>query len=359
VGRRVTAVKVIDASRDPRWDRFVERHPDATVYHLAAWSEIMSYAFRFKPEYLAAEGGDGELRGVMPLVARTTPVRGSILVSLPWLRAGGPLAADAETEAELLNAACVRADGQGRTLTLDSAYGELDRDVPGLACVPRVPTWIADLPEGPEAVPDWLGERSKNIRRGVKRARDHGVTVRLSESEGDLRTFFGMYLRTMRKHRSLPRPWRQLTSARRLLGPRIFRLFVAERDGSSIAGGVFHTFGETMDLLYNASDDRALDHRPNHALYSEVVAWAAANGMKKLDFGGAPVDSSLANFKAQWGGVEAARYCYEHDPRKAQGEPGSDETRMLSNPSELVDRLWGKAPLPLTRLAGAISFRYL
>lgn len=355
----MTTATVIDASRDPRWDRFVAQHPDATVYHLAAWSEIISDAFRFEPWYLAVEGDDDELRGVMPLMARKTPVRGSILVSLPWLRAGGPLAADTEAEAELLKAACALADEQGRRLTLDSAYGELDRAAPGLVRVPRVPTWIADLPEGQEGTPDWLAARSKNIRRGVKRAADRGVTVRVSDSEDDLRTFFGMYLRTMRKHRSLPRPWRQLSSARRLLGPEIFRLFVAEKDGGQLAGGVFHVFGETMDLLYNASDDRALEHRPNHALYSEVVAWGAENGVRKLDFGGAPVDSSLANFKAQWGGVEVPRYCYERDPHKAEGEPGSDETRMLRNRGELVDRLWGRAPLPLTRLAGAVSFRYL
>lgn len=355
----VSGVRIVEADRDPRWDRFVTQHPDGTVYHLSAWSTILSRAYRFKPECLAVEGSDGVLHGVMPLLARKTPVRGSVLISLPWLRAGGPLATNEDAKAELLSAACELADEQGRTLTVDSAYGELDHSVPRFARVPCLPTWIASLPAESE-IPDWFRGRSKNLRRGIKRAQDRGVTVRISDSEADLRDFFRLYLQTMRKHRSLPRPWRQLVAARRLLGPEIFRLFVAEREGVVIAGGVFHVFGETMDLLYNASDEGALDHRPNHALYNAVVEWAARNGVRKLDYGVAPPDGSLADFKRQWGGVEAPRYCYEHAGRdQPAGSSGGGEARMLSDRGRRIDSLWGKTPLALTRLAGLVSYRYL
>lgn len=318
----------------------------------------MPSAYRFKAIYLVAEG-DGELRGVLPLVAKKTPVRGPVLSSLPWLRAGGPLARDEEAEAELLKAACEIADRQGRVLTIDSAYTELNRNVPELVRAPRAPTWIAEIPAGSEAVPGWLKERSKNLQRGVKRSRSRGVTVSLTRSEHDLRTFFSLYLRTMRKHRTLPRPWRQLSEGRRLLGDDVFRLFVARNDGEIVAGGVFHTLGKTMDLLYNASDERALDLRPNHALYSEAIAWAAENGLRWLDFGAAPPDSSLAEFKRQWGGVESPRYFYEYGSRQVEDGQAHGEARVLGGRRQSIDELWDRAPLPLTRLAGAISFRYL
>ncbi len=356
--RRGPRVEIVDPEQDARWDRFVREHPGGTVYHLSAWATILARAYRFEPRYLALPPKGGHFRGLMPLVVRKTPMRGGTVASLPWMRAGGPLAADDAAEEMLLEAACDLADERAWRLTVDSAVGGLDKRTPRLVHVPCLPTWIADLPVEDELV-SWFAGRSKNLRRGVKRARDRGVRVRISDSEADLKAFFRIYLRTMRKHRSLPRPWRQLSASRRLLGRDVFRLFVAEVDCQVVAGSVFHVFGETMELLYNASDERFLDRRPNHALYAEAIEWGARNGIAKLDYGVAPAEGSLAEFKRQWGGVEVARHCYEYDPGGSTDGSVGSEARMMENRADLIDRLWGRAPLPLTRLAGIVSYRYL
>ena len=59
----------------------------------------------------------------------------------------------------------------------------------------------------------------------------------------------------MKRHRALPRPWRQMSLDRSLLGPSgVFRLFLAEHDGRAVAAGLFHAYRDTVDLLYNGSD---------------------------------------------------------------------------------------------------------
>lgn len=167
----VTGVRIVAADRDSRWDHFVERHPDGSVYHLAAWSTILSLAYRFKPCYMVLEGADGDLRGVMPLVQRRTPVRGAVLESLPFLlAAAGPLAVEDKARADLLNAACDLAEEQDRTLTVDSACGGLERNVPRLSQVPCHPTWIADLPADRD-VSDWFGKGRRTSGEGSRELR--------------------------------------------------------------------------------------------------------------------------------------------------------------------------------------------
>ncbi len=51
----------------PAWDRFVERHPRASVYHLSLWRHILDTAFG-KRWYLIAALQDGTIRAGLPLV---------------------------------------------------------------------------------------------------------------------------------------------------------------------------------------------------------------------------------------------------------------------------------------------------
>ena len=66
-----------------------------------------------------------------------------------------------------------------------------------------------------------------------------------------------MYVRTMKKHRSLPRSLRQLRVAQELLGD-AFKLFLVSHEGRDVAGGVYHVFGDTVELVYNGSEESAL-----------------------------------------------------------------------------------------------------
>lgn len=342
---------------EERWDRFVRGHPGGTVYHLAAWSEILGRSYRFRSRYLKLESGEGELRGVMPLTGRRGLLTGTRMRSLPVVTLGGPLGADEEAEVELLRAACEEARESGCRLVIDSTRPLPEARDAELRESPRPPTWIAALPEE-GGLEDWLGERSNNLRRGVKRARKRGVEVRLADSERDLRSFYRLYLATMRKHGSPPRSWKQLSLSRELLGGEVFRLFLAEHEGRPVAGGIFHEFGDTLELLYNGSDEGALDVRPNHGLYEGVIAWAAERRLKGLDFGFAPEGSSLAGFKQQWGGEMVPRY---HYMLSASGEGGEDDTSAGLNAEAHgpLSVVWKRAPVALTRAGATFAYRYL
>jgi GNAT acetyltransferase-like protein len=351
------------------WDAFVDAHPRATAYHLSAWARILRSAYRFRPVYLAARESDGSITGVLPLVERGGRISGSRLNSLPVARWAGPLAASPDDEASLIDAACglVR-EGRAERLQIRTMTGGYEAAVEGLiAHTNDPPSWRIPLPADEEAFLARLKTHSKSRIRDIRKAERSGVTVREGHSQGDLRRFYRLYLQTMKKHRLLPRSFRQLSLGMRLLGPRVFRLLLVEYEGTPVAGGVFHLFGDVADLLFNGSDDTQYDLRPNHALYWAAIKLCMEEGHPSLDLGLGSIGTPLGEFKRRWGAESVPRHRYTYPPATNAASTGSGVTQPSTSLAErlarddewFVARAWERAPLALTRLAGTIGYRYL
>lgn len=344
----------------------VRSHADAGPYHLGAWASILHSAYGDRPSYLALFAGGDQLVGGLPLMRTRGLVTGTRLRSLPVVPPAGPLAPDDEGRRALIEAACAAADRAGAKIwTLHARSGGYEALAPALRPRPKHPTWVLDLPEDVDEMRRGWKKTSNNLWRSIRKADRAGVTVREGTSDGDLRTFYALYLRTMRRRCVLPRPFRQLQEDWRLLSPTgNCRLFLAEHEGDVVAGGLYHALGRAVDLLYNGSDDARLDARPNHALYWHVIEWAASQGYSALDFGHARVDSSLARFKAQWSAREVPEYRYDYVPgAETAADPAATaaggralEGRGGSGPME---RVWPHLPLPATRAAAALAYRFL
>ena len=358
------AVSGIDARVDTRWDEYVRAHPRGSAYHLGAWAGIAHGAYGFRPRYLALADG-ATLRGVMPLFSGRGLVSGRRLTSMPIARAAGPLGDTPAAEAALLDAARgLLAPERARQAIVQSTAEGYEHAAEGWSMAPDQPTWLVALPDDRDELRSAIRASSQNVVRGIKRAEKAGVTVRESGSREDLERFYALYLATMRKHRALPRTLRQLELARRGLGPSgVFRLFVAELDGEVVAGGVLHAFRDTLELLYNASDESRLDARPNHALYWNAMVWAIDHGLKWFDFGGAVEGTSLATFKAQWGATPTPIYRYTASASGPAAPPSG--SGMVANRNEVgaegsrLARAWERTPLAVTRVGGALVYRYL
>ena len=336
-------------------------HPRRTVYQLGAWAEILRGAYRFEPRYLALEDGAGTLRGVIPLLHKKGLVSDARVRSLPVFPAGGPLGDSREDELALIVAARdATAAGGGRALAVISPE-DYRADLDGFVADALPPRWVVGVGDDPDALRAGWRKTSNNLFRSLKKADKAGFTFREGTEPGDLKRFYRLYLRTMRKHRTLPRTLRQLELTRDLLGPGEFRLFVVEREGHLAAGGVFHAFRDTVELIYNGSDDALLDQRPNHALYWRTIAWAAEHGYGQFDFGEASPTTSLGRFKSQWADpVPNHRYTW-----RAGAEPSRAESIAAASygveqgEGGLVGRVWQRTPVGLTRLGATVAYRYL
>jgi hypothetical protein len=350
----------IDPLADARWDEYVRTHPRWTVYQLGAWAQILRAAYRFEPRYLALEDDGGALRGVLPLLHKKGLVSDARVRSLPVFPAGGPLGDSREDELALIVAGRDATEASGaRTLAVISPE-DYRADLHGFVADSLPPRWMVSVGD-PDALRAGWRKTSNNLFRSLKRADKAGFTFREGTRPGDLKRFYRLYLRTMRKHRTLPRTLHQLELTRDLLGPGEFRLFVVEREGHLAAAGVFHAFRDTVELIYNGSDDALLDQRPNHALYWATIGWAAEHGYGEFDFGEASPTTSLGRFKAQWADpVPNHRYTWRAGDEPSRAESLAAASYEVEQGGEgLVARIWQRTPAQLTRLGAAVAYRYL
>jgi serine/alanine adding enzyme len=362
-------VRVVDdPANDSGWRAFVDSHPGAGAYHHGAWAEVLRRAYGFRPHYLLAES-EGRVTGALPAFHTRGLTAGRRLRSLPLLPCAGPLASDAGSELALLEAACRETERlSARAWTLHARDESYSDALPSLRRAWRTPSWLAELPDTVDALRPIWKRRSRNLIRNVGKAEAAGVSVRESTADRDLRAFYGLYLRNMKRLRALPKSYRQIAVSRDLLAPEGgFVLFVAEHAGDTVAGLVGYRHRDLLDLLYIGTDERRLDVRPNHAIYARAFEWAVEQGLHRVDLGVAGPKHSLGLFKAQWGAMPVEEYRYDYVVGSDGPDAGSQATRADSvrhmggggsRKARLVAAAWERAPLALTRVAGAAAYRY-
>lgn len=356
-------VVFVDPLMDARWNALVESHPAAGTYHLSAWATVLRRAHGVKPRYLGLEGRDGRLEGGLPLMSSRGLVSGRRLRALPVLPTAGPIAGSREGELALVGAACELVHAEAANVLIMRARRDgYETEIEGLLPVPQPPTWIVDLPDDPDELRAIWRKRSKMLHRNIAKAERSGLVVREARTEADLRRFYALYLEAMRRHRSLPRPYSQVKLSHTLLGPSgRSKVFLVDHGAHTHAAGLFHRFGDTVDLLYNGSDTAGFALRANNALYWHVLRWSIEEGVRRFDFGPAWPESSLGRFKSQWSAVQVPEYRYDYARKQAaqRMESMRSVSHRLDEGEHPLVALWDRVPTSLTRAAGAVAYRLL
>jgi CelD/BcsL family acetyltransferase involved in cellulose biosynthesis len=350
---------------DPRLLAFVASHPGATVYHHPAWIQALVAEYKRKAVVLACEGEEGRLLGILPLMytrGLPIPIGGELskarLSSLPRTPIAGPLAATQDVSRMLLAAALDRVSGKsGVRLQIKTEGPIMDGLVEGIGGTPWRKSYVLSLPRN---VAD-LVVRDHSVRKNLKRAKTSGLTVRVATSEEDLRNWYALYLRTMRRVVVPPRSLRYFLATWKHLGSQnLMKLFLAERqvEGKTtlIAGLIFFMYKERICAGFLACPAEHFQFRPNDLIHWEAIQWATANGYSEYDFGEVPdEEAELARFKMKFGAVPRMLYRYYYPHESA----AKVDSAKLSTHQELIGRCWRRVPLSATSLLGDLIYSYM
>jgi serine/alanine adding enzyme len=279
---------------DKSWDRFVERHEDATVAHLSAWGGIIERAYGHESVCLAAIDGD-EVLGLLPLVRVTSRLFGRRLVSMPFLDYGGIVAEPGRgVEAALLEAALAlvrreRGDSLGlrqfRPLELGYPIAD-DRVTMLLPLTSEEAVWKA-LPS----------ERRNRVRKGEK----NGLSASWCGAEA-LDDFYRVFAVNMRDLGSPVHSRRFFRLMLEDLSGVARLLLVRDRDGRAVGAAICLFFRDTIMVPWVSSLREAFALCPNFVLYWEVIRHGCRHGYRTLDLGRSFRNKGTFEFKRQWGG---------------------------------------------------------
>ena len=235
----------VNPSTDPRWDAYVEAHPEALVYQHSAYLRALEREYGTRVVSLASETRDGRIVGLLPLMwtrgvpfARG-PLAGRRLASLPRTPVAGPLADGDEAIALLVEAAVARLGGKPPAqlqlkppANAQPSAGSLDR-IPALARVPWRITYVVELPPPGRDLRFGDSRNHARIRWAVGKAERAGLRIRSADSLEDVWRWYPLMLKTLRTHAVPPRPMRFFDALWCEFAPRhMIRLLLAEsRDG--------------------------------------------------------------------------------------------------------------------------------
>jgi hypothetical protein len=359
-GARLRVVTT-DACTDARWQDYVSRHPEALVYHLPAWLRVLHRTFGYRVIGLVCEDAAGEVRGVLPLVRKQGLITGRVVASLPHTPVAGPLASEPEAAAALVRAAVAGVRrARGTRLQIKPPPGV---DVPDdrVTSVPWRLTYIRELDAAPAPLRFGNARNHARIKWAVSKAAREGVVIRTASGEHDLRSWYPLYLATMRERHVPPLPYRFFRVTWDELQPSgCLRLLLAERQSvggmRAIAGSVFLAHNRTVFYAFNGRLREELSLRPNDALHWHMLHAAQAEGYRLYDFGEVSEENEgLAGFKSKWGSEprQLERWYYP-SPQEIHGGSGRSGPVL-----DIAHAVWERLPLPVTGFVGGLLYRCL
>ncbi|WP_374939358.1 FemAB family XrtA/PEP-CTERM system-associated protein [Sphingomonas sp. NBWT7] len=313
---------------DTAVDAFVRAQPDATPFHLTAWTRAVEHGCGQRARFFVAERG-GRIVGYLPLTEMRSALFGKGLVSSAFAVGGGILGDGVEplaTAARALGYPSIELRGG----PAPSGWA-IDRDTSLGFARPLAPSDEAEL----LAIPR---KQRAEVRKAL--ANDLDVVIGGAELAAE---HFRIYAESTRNLGSPVFPPKLLAGALDTMDADI--LTVRHR-GRAVASVLSLYLNGTVYPYWGGGTEAARGLRANDRMYFALMAHARVRGCTRFDFGRSKVGSGPAAFKKNWGfeGVPLAYAKWSSGPMR--------EVDPRNPKYALMVRAWKKLPLPIAMRAG-------
>lgn len=335
------------------WNQYVLSDPNASIYHLWEWGEVISKTYNHKKYYLTIQK-DKDIIGIMPLIHIRSNLFANKLVSLPFCEYGGPLIStrlDPSITEHALKTLSKKLIMLTKISQID--YLELRQLSPVLSRLPSLTdfticrkslTFELDLTREEQVL--WRN-LEKRTRRAIEKALRAGVEVRDVDSN-TLAQYYTLYSKTQKRHGSPPHSYdffkniyATFKSKERL------QMLLATYKRKPIAGRMVFCFNGKIYCWNSVLDKKYASLNASNLLLWHIIRWGTKNKFKILDLGRTRIeDRGVYLFKRGWGGKRKILKDYAFFSRKKQiPDPFQRKYIFLSN-------LWSLLPETVTKKIG-------
>nr|WP_047166588.1 FemAB family XrtA/PEP-CTERM system-associated protein [Sphingomonas sp. Y57] len=338
----VHSADLADPSIRATIDAYIERHPQGSAFHRAAWSRAVEQGCHQTAHYLVAEAG-GAVTGLLPLTEMHSPLFGRALVSAGFAVGGGPIADDAATVDRLAEQgwalarrlSCPSLELRGGAVPTGSGWHVEQGTYAGFAR-PLAADDEAEL----LAIP-------RKQRAEVRKAQGFDLTVTAGRDEADRAVHYAIYAESVRNLGTPVFPRSLFDAVLDGFGEDADILTVS-RAGAPLAS-VLSLYHKGVVMPYWGGGTRAArSWRANDMMYYALMLHARRRGCTAFDFGRSKFGTGAFAFKKNWG--------FEPEPlayaaRTADGEQPR-EINPLSPRYRLQVALWQRLPLAIANRIG-------
>jgi len=327
-----------------RWDRYVERHPDGTFFHLSGWGEAIRNAYGYEPLYLAA-WREGELVGLVLLIDVRSPLLGRALISTGFTIGGGPIGDDSEVVEALALAAA--SEGTARNVQ----YVEFRSDVAPLT------GWEVKTDKYVNFKIPIAADKVENLKTIAKRRRAEIRKAVEAEKAGDLRVrveidpdaFYALYAKSLKALGTPIFPKRFIHELIQNFGDATEISFIDYR-GETVSALLSFYFKDSVLPYYIGASPMAREARATDYICWSQMRRAADRGIAFLDFGRSKIGSGSYAYKKHWG-AKPEPISYHYKLIAARSTPDINP----NNPKfKYFSKAWTHLPLPVANALGPI-----
>ncbi len=346
------AIQRVQPLDDPRWDQFVDRSRDSSVFHTRGWLDALRRTYGYEPVVFTTSSPAGDLEDCLLFCRVNSWLTGTRLVSLPFSDHCAPLVRNPSELPRLLEAA-VREVQRGK---MD--YLELRPRSP-LAIGTAFPSseysycfHQLDLTADLDTVFRRLHRDS--TQRKIRRAERDRLTYEEGRSEWMVDAFYRLMVLTRRRHRIPPQPKHWFQNLADCLGDRL-KIRIASANGEPAAAVLTLRHKDVLMYKYGASEPRFHKLGAMHLLLWRCIQEAKREGIQALDLGRSSTnDLGLITFKDHWGATRS-NLTYSRHGMAGRFEYRPDECRKERYAKYLVSHLPGR----LFEAVGQLLYRHI
>ncbi|WP_420429174.1 FemAB family XrtA/PEP-CTERM system-associated protein [Kordiimonas sp.] len=332
------------------WDAYVAGHADGTFCHRAGWKFVVEAGAGHQCPYLYAEE-DGEVKGVLPLTLRRSALFGNALVSSMFAVYGGGLYSNDAARDALDAAAWQIAEGAGIGVFESRTMKPEHCGVDGWSSAGvKAATFIRDLESSDED--ELLLTIPRKQRAVVRKSLKAELTCDWAPKVSEV---YALYAESVRNLGTPVFPRALFEAFAREFPDNHLLQLIKTPDGKPVASLFSFYDADTVLPYYAGGTPDARRYSAHDFMYFELMKHAAAQGIKRFDFGRSKVDTGPYAFKKNWG-FEPMPLEYEY--KLAEGAELPDLSPQSGKYAALV-KVWKRLPLPVANWLGPMLARHL
>jgi Acetyltransferase (GNAT) domain len=344
---KMAEVQIIDPTTYPKWDNLLFTNPDTTFFHTAAWAQVLSESYRYKPLYFTIIG-EGRLSGLIPVMEIDSFLTGKRGVSLPFTDICNPIADSGDIFRQLMEFMTQYGRRVGwKCIELRGGSGFLD-DAPAFSeQFTHTISLNGDMALFSKSIRD-------STRRNIRKADREGIDITFGHTRQNLETFYGLHCKTRKRHGLPPQPWSFFGKIHeRILAAQKGFVALAAYRKQQVAGAIYFHFKDVGIYKYGASEKTFQHLRPNNLLMWRAIERLRDKGLSRLELGRTEQgNEGLRRFKTGWGAKEKKLLYYRYELKKEKFIANTCATRTSY-------AVFKHLPLPIIRLTGNLLYRHV
>jgi len=279
----------LDPLGDPRWPAFVDRHPNASVFHTSGWLEAVRRTYGYKPVVFTTSSPTHELRNGLLFCRVRSWLTGRHMVSLPFSDYCEPLCDWSEFEVlvRYLQSALDHQDWKYLELRLRDGCLSSQPEKVGFGVKDRRLLHRVSLTSLPD---DLLATWQQDLIQCAERA---GVVERVGNSERQLRDFYSLCLSSQKRQKLPIQPYKWFQNVAQCLGE-CLAIRTAYKDDLPVASIWTLRFRNTVYCKYGCSNATFKPLGAMPFLLSRATCEAKSSGATAFDLGRAEVGNDEA-----------------------------------------------------------------